>query len=476
MRVRKLSATLALAFLPAVAFAQGMGAQDRGAENRAGPPEFDDARYGEDYSFLRDPANWTGAWWERYKFIPLDPTGTHYLTLGADLRLEYEHYTNRDWGEAPAPTDGYGLFRVMPYADLHLGSHFRLFGQLIGAWSVDVDPAPTPVDETGLDVLQAFAQLRFARNSRTAILQGGRQLLSYGSERLIGMRFGENVPLAFDGGLARIEDGDWRVDAFFMQPVENRRDSFDDKTDSTRKLWSIYATRKLPYIGKKSGLDLYYIGFEDEKASYEQGTGEETRHTIGSRFFGTLDNWTWDWEGFLQFGSFADDDILAWAVGGVTRYTFTDLRLKPFIELRANAISGDRDPDDGELNSFNAMFPRAKYFGEIGVLGPRNLLNIHPIAGVDLGRGWSLSGATVFFWRESLDDGVYGGPGDLLRASGDSKARYIGTQSELVLGWSAARGVDIQAAYSVFKPGSFIEETGPSKTIKFFGAEVQLRF
>jgi hypothetical protein len=159
-----------------------------------------------------------------------------------------------------------------------------------------------------------------------------------------------------------------------------------------------------------------------------------------------------------------------------TRYTFADVPLKPYIELRANAISGDRDPNDTDLNSFNAMFPKGKYFGEIGLIGPRNLLNLHPVIGVDLGQGWSLRGAAVFFWRESLGDGVYDNPGNLLRASGDSRARYIGTQSEVVLGWTPVRGIEIEVAYSEFEPGRFIEETGPSKTVRFIGAEIQLRF
>lgn len=223
-------------------------------------------------------------------------------------------------------------------------------------------------------------------------------------------------------------------------------------------------------------MDLYYIGFHDEKATYEQGTGDENRHTLGNRFFGALGNWRRNSEAILQFGTFADGDIFAWGFGSATRYTFADLPLTPFFELRANAISGDEDLFDVELNTFNAMFPRAKYFGEMGLIGPRNLLDLHPIVGVDLGGGWSLYGATVFFWRESLEDGVYDGPGNLLRTSDGSRARYIGTQSEVVLQWSPARGIDILAAYSVFEPGQFIEETGPSNTIQFVELELQLRF
>jgi Alginate export len=446
------------------------------AQGKQEPPPFDNARYPEDYSHLRDPANRTGAWWEAYKAIPLNADGSRYVSFGAELRARYEGYLNNQWGDAPEPNDGYGLFRIMPFADLHLGPNLRLFGHLIGAWAVDLEPQPGPADQTSFDTLQAFVQARYPADFGSLTLQGGRQMMAYGVERLIGYRFGPNVPQSFDGGLTRIESGGWRADAFYVRPVENNLRDFDDGTDGTQELWSVYATGKLPAVGPTAGLDLFYIGYTNANAEYEQGVGGETRYTLGSRYFGSLGNWKWDYEGHLQFGTFATGDILAWSVGTDTRYTWTDLPLKPFAELRANAISGDRNPFDNELNSFNAMFPKGKYFGEIGLIGPRNLLNLHPIAGVDLGEGWLLYGAAVFYWRESLGDGIYDNPGNLIRASDGSRARYVGTQGEVVLEWEVARGLTLQTAYALFEPGPFIEETGPAKTVHFVGAEVQMRW
>jgi hypothetical protein len=446
------------------------------ASAQPAPPDLTNARSGEDYGYLRDPANRTGAWWEPFKFIPLDPSGMAFLTLGADLRLRYERYQANLWGGADRPDDAYGWLRVMPYAGLQLGPDLRLFGQLVGAWSASVDPAPGPVDETGADLLQGFAQGKIRGADGTLTLQGGRQLLAYGSERLIGLRFGPNVPQAFDGALARLEAGPWRVDAFLMRPVENGLESFDDRTDGSRKLWSVYATRALPEIGPASGLDLFYIGYGRAVARFEQGTGRETRHTFGARFFGRSGPWRWDLEGHLQVGRFAGGDILAWSAASDVRYTFAGLPFAPFLGLRANAISGDGNPGDRRLGTFNALFPRGKYFGEAGMIGPYNLLNLHPVVGLDLGAGWSLSAAAVFYWRASLGDGVYGNPGNLIRASGGSLARYVGTQGEVVLGWSPARGVEFELAYAVLEPGRFIEETGPSRTVQFVGAEMQVRF
>jgi hypothetical protein len=479
MRVTAAAAAVMIACASAPAGAQDK-AQDE-AQDKPGPPQFENARYPEDYGYLRDPANRTGAWWEALKAIPLSPDGSRYVSFGADVRARYEGYLDNLWGGAPAPNDGYGLFRVMPFADLHLGPNLRLFGHLIGAWATGLEPEPGPPDQTSFDVLQAFVQARYPADFGTLTLQGGRQLMAYGSERLIGYRFGPNVPQAFDGGLTRVESGLWRTDAFYVRPVENNLNDFDDWTDGTRELWSVYATRKLPGMGPGSGmgsgLDLFYIGYTNRDAEYEQGVGAETRYTLGSRLFGSAGGWKWDYEGHFQWGTFTGADILAWSVATDTRYTWDSLPLKPFLELRANAISGDLNPKDDQLNSFNAMFPKGKYFGEIGQLGPRNLLDLHPILGVELGEGWYLRGAMVFYWRQSLGDGIYDNPGNLIRASDGSRARYIGTQSELVLGWDTpVRGLTVEAAYSRFDPGPFIEETGPAEIVHFVGAEVQLRF
>ncbi len=234
--------------------------------------------------------------------------------------------------------------------------------------------------------------------------------------------------------------------------------------------------RALPEIGPASGIDLIYIGYGRKSARFEQGVGDEMRHTVGSRFFGRSGNWRWDLEGHLQFGRFAGGDVLAWSVASDVRYTFADLPLEPFVGLRANAISGDGNAGDRRLGTFNALFPKGKYFGQVGLIGPYNLLNVHPTVGVDLGRGWSLSAAAVFFWRESLQDGVYGNPGNLIRASGGSRARYIGTQAEVALGWTPVRGVDFELSYAILEPGRFIKETGPSRAVHSVGGQMQVRF
>jgi hypothetical protein len=448
------------------------------AASQPPPPPLSTRRYSEDYAYLRDPAARTGAWWEPFKYIPLHggSTGDVYLTTGLELRARYEGYHNNLWGEAPAPDDSYLWLRAMPLADLHFGPHFRLFGQLIAAFAEGVEPNVSPVDEDRLDLLQGFADLRLPLGTdSTVTLRGGRQLLAYGSERLIGLRYGPNVLRAFDGVAGILETGEWQVDALYARPVTAEVGVFDDETDDATAVWALYATRRLPF-GKQTGMDLYYIGYDHERAAFNQGQGTEHRHTLGVRFFGQAGGWEWNWEAFYQGGEFARGTIHAWSVASDTGYTFTAFPFTPRVGLKANVISGDDDPHDRDLQTFNALFPKGKYFGELSPLGPANLLHLHPSLAFTLGRGWTLAGAAPVYWRESLHDGIYDLAGNLLRSDGGTRARYIGVQVEVTLTYEHSRTLDVLLAYAEFHPGAFIASTGPSRTIQFMAVETRLWF
>jgi hypothetical protein len=434
-------------------------------------PPITPLRYTEDYSAT--PAS--------LKHIPLGRGGDSYLTLGNEFRLRYEFYEDDQWGQGPQDPGGFLWARAMPYADLHVGPSFRAFGQIVSAFEWWDDTGVRPPDEDRLDLLQAFFDLRVSTGRDDSLLvRPGRQILRYGSERLIGMRYGANVPLPFDAALARFETGPWRLDAFYGRPVATERGEWDDRSDDAQALWSLYTTRALPPIGKRAGIDAYYIGYSDDRAGFAQGTGEELRHTLGVRFFGEKGDFDWDVEGFYQFGRYdmstSDGSISAWAVGSNIGYTFTGAPLRPRLGAKVNIISGDDDPDDADLQTFNSLFPKRKYFGEMGLIGPYNLIDVHPSLGLQLTNKTALELASVVYWRYSTNDGIYNTPGNVIRTGFDTDARFIGTQFEATLTHRFSRELEVSATYEIFLPGKFLENSGPDEVVHFLGIELLYRF
>lgn len=141
-----------------------------------------------------------------------------------------------------------------------------------------------------------------------------------------------------------------------------------------------------------------------------------------------------------------------------------------------DAISGDSDPADGRLGTFNPLFPRGKYFAGLSPVGPRNLIHLQPSATVHPYRGVALSLTGVAYWRESTGDGIYSIPGFLVRSGRGSDARFVGKQAEVAPSWQATPELNLSTSFSAFVPGGFIRDTGPARTIRSAAAAVNFRF
>jgi uncharacterized membrane protein YphA (DoxX/SURF4 family) len=477
------SAPQAVAEKPPVA-ASAASAAEPGAAAQTGldawqAPTLTITRYDEHWTQLSDPELREEHWTAPFKYIPIGSEG--WLTTGTELRARSESYHENTWGFAAAPNDTYLWLRAMPYADLHVGRGVvgvRAFAQPIIAYAIGVSPSPGPTDQTRLDMLQGFADVRIGADTGStdgygATLRAGRQMISLGTERLVGTRYGPNVPLAFDGVRGMISFKGGVVTLLSVRPVLPGPHTFDDTGSDMKHLWGAYAV--LPHPGV-SNVDLYFLGYRNTEARFGGVTGREVRRTFGVRLYGKRAGWHWDLEAIGQRGHFVGQRIRAWAVGTDVGKTFADLPLAPDFDVRFNVVSGDRHAGNGKLGTFDALFPKGKYFGELSPIGPVNIVSVNPRVTVAVAPGWSAGLAAMGYWRYSNSDGIYGVPGNLLRAANGSSARFIGKQQEGIVGWQATPELTLSASLSFFEAGRFIRDTGPSRTIRMIGTEANFRF
>jgi hypothetical protein len=458
----------------AMARAGGDGNGDQGAAPAVAPPAYRILRYDEDYSYLRDPSART-EWVDALKYVPFGVGGDWYASFGGEARFVYELWHHTRFEEDP-PWDGYLMQRYLLHGDFHFGEHFRGFGELQDSLITGRQTPDRPTDRDATDVHQAFLEADSgAADDDWIALRVGRQEMQYGSARLISVRNGPNVRLSFDAARLLVKSGTASIDVFGGRPVEVDEHAFDDRAEDGVWIAGVYATLG-PFDGVPGRFDVYSLDYNDDDAEFAQGTGHERRWSLGSRWYGGSGGWDFNFEAVGQWGSFEDGRIEAWTVASDTGYTEKGWLGSPRFGLKANAISGDHDPSDGKLGTFNAMFPKGAYFGEIGIVGPANLLNLHPSIDVALTDDLALTGDCVLYWRESTDDALYGPGGNVVRAPSGSTARYIGTQPSLIATWHATRHVNVVATVTRFQPGEFLRETGPHEPIDFFRLEFAVRF
>lgn len=434
-------------------------------------------REDEDWSFLRD-RSLRQDFWDPIKYIPLrGDDDDWYLTIGGEAREVWEQIGNDNWGQQPF-MNGYFNERYMLYFDLHYGGHVRTFFELKSGLNSYRIGGPRPIDEKNLDFQAGFLELGTSTEDKSIELRVGRQELEYGSGRLIDVREGPNVRLSFDGFMVKSKINSWQIDGFAMRPDLDNFGFFDNAPNHAVGFWGVYATKSLP---RKTSLEMYYLGLDRKQATFERGTAQEVRHSIGARFSRAIATdrpaWDFDYEALWQFGTFGSDNIRAWTVASETGYRLPTVRLKPRFSAKADISSGDH-PNSNTLGTFNPLFPKGNYFGVLATTGPGpiNFIDIHPRVEGTFPHDVTASFDCIFQWRESVEDGVYAVPGFLIRAADGSRARFVGNRPGTEIHWQATRHLWFQADYGIFYAGKFLKQTQPGRNINYWALWAGYKF
>lgn len=397
---------------------------------------------------------------DRFKNIPLTADGAVTLSFGGQLRVRPEFSRHPVFGLA-APDHNNGLLiRSFLSADLRLGPYLRAFVEIVSGQAPIWAGTPPGTQLDRLDLRQGYGELNLPIAAGSLMVRGGRQELSFGSSRLVGVRDSPNIRRAFDGVRAAwIASPEARIDAFLVRPVAPQGGIFDDKSDPTQAFWGLYGTSPVPGIPLLKA-DLYYFGLNRENARFAQGTADEHRHTVGARLFGKSSGFDWNVEGAYQFGRFGRAAIQAWMASAVVGYSFADLPFAPRLGLNADAISGDGNLGDRRLGTFNPLFPRLPYFSEANLVGPANLMDIQPnitltlLPKVKLTVGWNP------LWKHEKADAYYGPAITPVARTAGGTGRYLGHQLSTTLEWSPSEHLTLGGTYVAYEPGERVRRAG----------------
>jgi hypothetical protein len=409
----------------------------------------------DDFQNLCDPARRTDSL-DFLKCVPLNEQKSSSIGFGGYFRERYELFQHIGFGAEPKNPDQYFTSRALFHIDLHIAEHFRVFLEP-GSYVVQGNlGTPRPVDEDPLCMNQAFVDLSSqAGASLSLTLRTGRFEMVYGSGRLVDPREGPNIRQRWDGLKLIVKETDvLQIDGFITRPTLNNPGIFGDHGDPGRSFWGVYTTLYTHW-------DFYYLGYQSDSSTYEPASGAETRQTTGVRWFGKQDAIDYDFEGDEQWGHVGGATASAWQGAFQTGYTFGADHNGPRFAARGDFTSGGGD--SSSIHTFNSLFAAVGPFsGEPGLVFPSNLLAIRPIYQQSLSSRVDLFAEWIFYWRTSLNDGLYG-PGPLISSPG-SQARFVGAQPDLEFIFQIDPHFSVFAYYSHFFAGGFLKDAVGSTT------------
>lgn len=428
------------------------------------PPSYQLLRQNENWSVLKNmsPSERAADPWNKIKYIPLDKG---YLSFGGSMRDRVESWKN--YLSSTSNNDTFNLWQMFLYGDFQMNDNFRTFIELKSALSSNrnLPGGIRELDEDQFALQQAFVDLKiFPTPGSSLTLRPGRQLLSFGNQRLISPLPWANTYRAWDGVSILFKHDNWKSQTFFTQFVPVRRVTFNQPS-AANKLNGTYVT----HSGTTHSQDFYYLHTQRDTQGFLNGTGGTTlakdkRHTVGSRLFGDFSNHLVDYEaeGAFQFGKWGNKNIRAYMVALFASHTYTDVMLKPQIYGGYDYASGG-SPTASTQQTFLQLFPLGHaYLGWIDYVGRQNISSPHVGLSVEAYKKTRIGAKYHYFWRANNRDALYSLGSTVLRNGLASTSSKIGSEVDVYIKGDLTQHISLWSGVNHFWPGTFIKNTGPN--------------
>ena len=291
----------------------------------------------------------------------------------------------------------------------------------------------------------------------------GRQVLSYGDERLIGPLEWLNFSRTFDAVKLHYQQEKWWIEGFASSVVRIHESNFNnsDWTDTQnghRQVLSglYFSTTALPV----QTTDLYTLHLHEEALA-----GSTDFVTLGTRMKGDplkLRGWDYTFELAGQAGQERGQDLSAYAFHLESGYNWLKADWKPRLALEYSYGTGDGDPTDGQVNTFQNLYPtNHPPYGFMDTFSWQNMHN----AVLRLAAQPHAKVKTTLdfhgFWLADTADAWY-------RANGTTRVRNVrpsasnqaGAEIDFTVNSKVTKHLDVLLGYSHFFAGQYLEDTG----------------
>ncbi len=415
----------------------------------------------------------------KFEFLDTD----FVFSTGGELRHRYMNQDNRLQPGGPG-TDTYNLTRWRHYLDLKAGENVRFYVEGMDASSFSEDLPTQAIDENRWDLLNAFVDVEvFETGTGTHTLRYGRQELQFGRQRLVSALDWANTRRNFEGFRYLVKEKDYKLDLFTVNPVNSatgfssvaaKRTKFDSPNRDVFFSGAYFSYTAL----ENTNIDLYYLWLQDDKPVLPRADG--SRHTIGSRYTRLFPQdegrvWDMDVEGAYQFGHDNSQQVQAGFATAVLGHTWKNAPWSPRASGLVYYGSGDRDLKDGQNNTFSTMFPLGHaYWGISDNLTGQNLMDYGLQLDVKPTKKLGLTGAYHFFDLATSGDRLYNVAGNPIGAPGNGTT--VGQALDTYGYYSVNTNLDIQAGYSWFFYGDFIDRTAPRDDASQFYIQTSIRY
>lgn len=436
---------------------------------------------------------------------PATPPPPH---VDVQLRLRWEDRANNLTFDRSLPStsnDNWLLTRLRVGFAQPLTESLSAYTQLQDAREFGSDRPSVPyVAASEGDDPADLRQLYVDWKTPTATLRLGRQVLSFGDERLVGPVDWNNLARSFDAARLTFPKVGGGLDVFVASVVQIQPTSttgWHSNHSSTDDLFAGVYSRVTLAPTLKAEPYLLYRNKRSDTVYSVAGVGTARPYdipqdtaTLGLRWLGTpagpaaKEGFDYDGEFALQLGrvrgrqlagattafpGHAWLDHTAWALHTGIGYTTSTLGAPLRFAAEYNYATGDRDPTDRDDQSFLNLFPtNHKFYGALDAFAWKNLSEFAFSAAATLLSKTKLRFEHHVFALANTNDTWFRANAVTtvrpLTPAARAASRSAGQETDLILTHPLNPHLTLELGGAYFFAGRYLEQTGGASDARFF--------
>ena len=307
---------------------------------------------------------------------------------------------------------------------------------------------------------------------------GGRQVLLFGDERVIGPSNWLNVGRTFNVARVDLHQPGFQVSVFASSVVPGDSAYLHNALPGSN-FYGVYGSFKNlvpkatfePYV-------LWHVAPSSTALPETLGLGHLNEVTIGLHWNGTLPaNFDYDTEFDGQAGSLGARSISAWAGYASLGKTLRSVTASPRVFAEGNYASGTKNPGGHTWNTFDQLYPsNHDKFGFEDQVGRRNLVQFRVGVEEEPAKKWKLKQAFEGYWLATANDNFYASSGAIAVPAHPGSNKHIGNEVDLVAEYQLNRGLNFGFGYARLFAGQFLRSNAAGKDYSYPYAYFEYNF
>ena len=395
--------------------------------------------------------------------------------FGLEERLRYEYKQDFDFNESLRDNGSLFFHRLKLSSQTSLLDDGKknildIFVEGLDAQTGSYQTKANAGQVDDFDVHQAYIHLHRLMGAGVDF-KLGRQEIVYGAGRLIAQPAWSNRMRHFDAAVAHFYTPEMYADLLYAQDVKYDDNNFNRSLDEEylTGIYSGYQKDKKSFL-----LEGYFLtqGVTTTDAPVK-------RYTVGSRWQGKLPaEILCDVEIPFQFGHSGKKDIRAFALHADLAREFSSWFLKPKWTLELNQASGDKDPNDSVVNTFNPLYQSTHTpYGDLDFFRWQNMREVAVNVNLAVTQKLKLRPQTNFFWLDSKSDAWVNSSGTTLRSqTSGERGYYVGQELSLKANYEVNKNIKLESGYAHFFTGGYIHDTGADDDADWLYTQVAVKY